>query len=84
MFFPPLSVQPIGCDGVLFSSNTLDKCGVCRGDGSSCSRVAGNFRRVAMTLGKPQQQGYRRVFFKKIIYNSLFTFTFPVAKVTLL
>ncbi|CAG09662.1 unnamed protein product, partial [Tetraodon nigroviridis] len=43
--------EPIGCDGVLFSSNTLDKCGVCQGDGSSCSRVAGNFRRVAMTLG---------------------------------
>uniref|UniRef100_A0A3Q2R082 ADAMTS like 2 n=1 Tax=Fundulus heteroclitus TaxID=8078 RepID=A0A3Q2R082_FUNHE len=42
--------QPIGCDGVLFSSNTLDKCGVCRGDGSSCSRVTGNFRRGASTL----------------------------------
>uniref|UniRef100_A0A8D3APW5 PLAC domain-containing protein n=1 Tax=Scophthalmus maximus TaxID=52904 RepID=A0A8D3APW5_SCOMX len=28
--------EPIGCDGVLFSSNTLDKCGVCQGDGSSC------------------------------------------------
>ncbi|XP_041793689.1 ADAMTS-like protein 2 [Chelmon rostratus] len=43
--------EPIGCDGVLFSSNTLDKCGVCQGDGSSCSRVTGNFRRGAMTLG---------------------------------
>uniref|UniRef100_A0A3Q2ZK89 ADAMTS-like 2 n=1 Tax=Kryptolebias marmoratus TaxID=37003 RepID=A0A3Q2ZK89_KRYMA len=42
--------QPIGCDGVLFSSNTLDKCGVCQGDGSSCSRVTGNFRRGATTL----------------------------------
>uniref|UniRef100_A0A3P9Q228 ADAMTS like 2 n=1 Tax=Poecilia reticulata TaxID=8081 RepID=A0A3P9Q228_POERE len=41
---------PIGCDGVLFSSNTLDKCGVCQGDGSSCSRVTGNFRRGATTL----------------------------------
>uniref|UniRef100_A0A8C4F1S5 ADAMTS-like 2 n=1 Tax=Dicentrarchus labrax TaxID=13489 RepID=A0A8C4F1S5_DICLA len=45
------AAQPIGCDGVLFSSNTLDKCGVCQGDGSSCSRVTGNFRRGAMTLG---------------------------------
>uniref|UniRef100_A0A3P9Q2G7 ADAMTS like 2 n=1 Tax=Poecilia reticulata TaxID=8081 RepID=A0A3P9Q2G7_POERE len=44
-------LQPIGCDGVLFSSNTLDKCGVCQGDGSSCSRVTGNFRRGATTLG---------------------------------
>uniref|UniRef100_A0A672Z045 ADAMTS-like 2 n=1 Tax=Sphaeramia orbicularis TaxID=375764 RepID=A0A672Z045_9TELE len=43
--------EPIGCDGVLFSSNTLDKCGVCQGDGSSCSRVTGNFRRGATTLG---------------------------------
>ncbi|XP_037633786.1 ADAMTS-like protein 2 [Sebastes umbrosus] len=43
--------EPIGCDGVLFSSNTLDKCGVCQGDGSSCSRVNGNFRRGATTLG---------------------------------
>ncbi|XP_077942510.1 tetratricopeptide repeat domain 16 [Gasterosteus aculeatus] len=43
--------QPIGCDGVLFSSNALDKCGVCQGDGSSCSRVTGNFRRVATSPG---------------------------------
>ncbi|XP_074526577.1 ADAMTS-like protein 2 [Halichoeres trimaculatus] len=43
--------EPIGCDGVLFSSNILDKCGVCQGDGSSCSRVTGNFRRGATTLG---------------------------------
>ncbi|XP_068167393.1 ADAMTS-like protein 2 isoform X2 [Antennarius striatus] len=43
--------EPIGCDGVLFSSNTLDKCGICQGDGSSCSRVNGNFRRGASTLG---------------------------------
>ncbi|KAK9522036.1 hypothetical protein VZT92_018529 [Zoarces viviparus] len=43
--------EPIGCDGVLFSSNALDKCGVCQGDGSSCSRVTGNFRRGATTLG---------------------------------
>uniref|UniRef100_A0A8C2Z2Q0 ADAMTS like 2 n=1 Tax=Cyclopterus lumpus TaxID=8103 RepID=A0A8C2Z2Q0_CYCLU len=43
--------EPIGCDGVLFSSNTLDQCGVCQGDGSSCSRVTGNLRRGATTLG---------------------------------
>ncbi|KAM9391388.1 ADAMTS-like protein 2 [Pholidichthys leucotaenia] len=43
--------EPIGCDGVLFSSNILDKCGVCQGDGSSCSRVTGNFRRGASNLG---------------------------------
>ncbi|XP_066510787.1 LOW QUALITY PROTEIN: ADAMTS-like protein 2 [Hoplias malabaricus] len=43
--------EPIGCDGILFSPNTLDKCGVCQGDGSSCSRVTGNFRRGASSLG---------------------------------
>ncbi|TRY95843.1 hypothetical protein DNTS_021380, partial [Danionella cerebrum] len=43
--------EPIGCDGVLFSPNTLDKCGVCSGDGSSCSRVTGNFRRGASSPG---------------------------------
>ncbi|XP_067084292.1 ADAMTS-like protein 2 [Osmerus mordax] len=43
--------EPIGCDGVLFSPNTLDKCGVCQGNGSSCSRVTGSFRRGATTLG---------------------------------
>ncbi|CDQ97960.1 unnamed protein product, partial [Oncorhynchus mykiss] len=43
--------EPIGCDGVLFSPNTLDTCGVCQGDGSSCSRVNGNFRREATSLG---------------------------------
>ncbi|KAG7264153.1 hypothetical protein CRUP_001664, partial [Coryphaenoides rupestris] len=43
--------EPIGCDGVLFSPNVLDKCGVCQGDGSSCSRITGNFRRGTATLG---------------------------------
>ncbi|KAM5331324.1 ADAMTS-like protein 2 isoform 2-T2 [Glossophaga mutica] len=35
--------EPIGCDGVLFSTRTLDKCGVCQGDGSSCTHVTGNY-----------------------------------------
>ncbi|XP_051981577.1 ADAMTS-like protein 2 [Xyrauchen texanus] len=43
--------EPIGCDGILFSPNTLDKCGVCQGNGSSCSRVTGNFRHGASSLG---------------------------------
>uniref|UniRef100_A0A8C9UPG7 ADAMTS like 2 n=1 Tax=Spermophilus dauricus TaxID=99837 RepID=A0A8C9UPG7_SPEDA len=37
--------EPIGCDGVLFSTLTLDKCGVCQGDGSSCTHVTGNYRK---------------------------------------
>lgn len=58
---PCFAAQPIGCDGVLFSSNTLDKCGVCQGDGSSCSRVTGNFRRGAMSLGEPLVSGHHCV-----------------------
>ncbi|XP_044124975.1 ADAMTS-like protein 2 [Bufo gargarizans] len=43
--------EPIGCDGVLFSTHTLDKCGVCQGDGSSCVHVTGNYRKGASHLG---------------------------------
>ncbi|ELK07343.1 ADAMTS-like protein 2 [Pteropus alecto] len=42
---------PIGCDGVLFSTHTLDKCGVCQGDGSSCTHVTGNYRKGNTHLG---------------------------------
>ncbi|XP_028714547.1 ADAMTS-like protein 2 isoform X1 [Peromyscus leucopus] len=43
--------EPIGCDGVLFSTHTLDKCGVCQGDGSSCTHVTGNYRKGNNHLG---------------------------------
>ncbi|XP_029467820.1 ADAMTS-like protein 2 [Rhinatrema bivittatum] len=43
--------EPIGCDGVLFSTHTLDKCGVCQGDGSSCIHVTGSYRKGASHLG---------------------------------
>ncbi|XP_008150707.2 ADAMTS-like protein 2 [Eptesicus fuscus] len=43
--------EPIGCDGVLFSPHTLDKCGVCRGDGSSCTHVTGTYRKGNANLG---------------------------------
>ncbi|KAG8509455.1 ADAMTS-like protein 2 [Galemys pyrenaicus] len=48
---PRLLLQPIGCDGVLFSTLTLDKCGVCQGDGSSCTHVTGHFRKGNAHLG---------------------------------
>uniref|UniRef100_A0A8C0A4E7 ADAMTS like 2 n=1 Tax=Bos mutus grunniens TaxID=30521 RepID=A0A8C0A4E7_BOSMU len=48
---PPPFLQPIGCDGVLFSTHTLDKCGVCQGDGSSCTHVTGNYRKGNTHLG---------------------------------
>ncbi|XP_073455774.1 ADAMTS-like protein 2 [Aquarana catesbeiana] len=43
--------EPIGCDGVLFSTHTLDKCGVCQGDGSSCVHITGNYRKGTSHLG---------------------------------
>ncbi|XP_059514417.1 ADAMTS-like protein 2 [Myotis daubentonii] len=43
--------EPIGCDGVLFSTHTLDKCGVCQGDGSSCTHVTGTYRKGNANLG---------------------------------
>ncbi|KAM8933589.1 ADAMTS-like protein 2 [Pelodytes ibericus] len=43
--------EPIGCDGVLFSTHTLDKCGVCQGDGSSCIHITGSYRKGASHLG---------------------------------
>ncbi|XP_061460088.1 ADAMTS-like protein 2 isoform X2 [Rhineura floridana] len=43
--------EPIGCDGVLFSTHTLDKCGVCQGNGSSCTHVSGSYRKGHSHLG---------------------------------
>ncbi|KAF7237222.1 ADAMTS-like protein 2 [Varanus komodoensis] len=42
---------PIGCDGILFSTHTLDKCGVCQGNGSSCTHVTGSYRKGNSHLG---------------------------------
>ncbi|KAF2978948.1 hypothetical protein EK904_014491, partial [Melospiza melodia maxima] len=44
-------IAPIGCDGILFSTHTLDKCGVCQGDGSSCTHVTGSYRKGNSHLG---------------------------------
>ncbi|XP_062338182.1 ADAMTS-like protein 2 isoform X2 [Osmerus eperlanus] len=43
--------QPVGCDGLLYSSKTVDMCGVCGGHGASCQRVSGIFRRGTTHLG---------------------------------
>ncbi|XP_072908349.1 ADAMTS-like protein 2 isoform X1 [Hemitrygon akajei] len=43
--------EPIGCDGVLFSTLTLDKCGICQGNGSSCIRITGNYRKGGSHMG---------------------------------
>ncbi|KAM6948265.1 ADAMTS-like protein 2 [Aplochiton taeniatus] len=43
--------QTVGCDGQLYSSRTLDRCGVCGGNGTSCLRVSGSYRRAVTQLG---------------------------------
>ncbi|XP_067425608.1 ADAMTS-like protein 4 [Emydura macquarii macquarii] len=40
-----------GCDGVLGSNRTLDSCGVCGGDHSTCKLVAGNFSDSNVPIG---------------------------------
>ncbi|XP_074836613.1 ADAMTS-like protein 4 isoform X2 [Carettochelys insculpta] len=40
-----------GCDGVLGSNQTLDSCGVCGGDHSTCKLVVGNFSETDVPIG---------------------------------
>ncbi|KAM4641534.1 ADAMTS-like protein 2 isoform 2-T2 [Discoglossus pictus] len=40
--------EPVGCDGKLHSARSLDRCGVCGGDGSTCYRVSGSFRKCVL------------------------------------
>nr|XP_005293859.2 ADAMTS-like protein 4 isoform X1 [Chrysemys picta bellii] len=40
-----------GCDGVLGSNRTLDSCGVCGGDHSTCKLVVGNFSDSNVPIG---------------------------------
>ncbi|KAK7939989.1 hypothetical protein WMY93_003315 [Mugilogobius chulae] len=43
--------QPIGCDGELYSTKTVDRCGHCGGNGTSCQRISGSFRKALTQLG---------------------------------
>ncbi|KAM3865652.1 ADAMTS-like protein 2 [Diretmus argenteus] len=43
--------QPIGCDGELYSSKIVDRCGVCGGNGTSCQRISGSYRKGLTQLG---------------------------------
>ncbi|XP_019969253.1 ADAMTS-like protein 2 isoform X3 [Paralichthys olivaceus] len=43
--------QPVGCDGELYSSKTVDRCGVCGGNGASCQRISGSYRTALTQLG---------------------------------
>ncbi len=44
-------LQPVGCDGQLYSSKTVDRCGVCGGNGTSCQRISGSYRKALTQLG---------------------------------
>lgn len=44
-------LQPVGCDGELYSSKTVDRCGVCGGNGTSCQRISGSYRKALTQLG---------------------------------
>uniref|UniRef100_A0A8D0EL87 PLAC domain-containing protein n=1 Tax=Strix occidentalis caurina TaxID=311401 RepID=A0A8D0EL87_STROC len=43
--------EPVGCDGSLYSPRTMDRCRVCGGDGSTCHRVSGSFRKAVSQIG---------------------------------
>lgn len=49
--FMSLLLQPVGCDGELYSSKTVDRCGVCGGNGTSCQRISGSYRKALTQLG---------------------------------
>ncbi|XP_066466392.1 ADAMTS-like protein 4 isoform X2 [Tiliqua scincoides] len=40
-----------GCDGILGSNRTLDSCGVCGGDHTTCKLVVGNFSEMDVPIG---------------------------------
>ncbi|XP_029380515.1 ADAMTS-like protein 2 [Echeneis naucrates] len=43
--------QPVGCEGKLYSLKTVDRCGVCGGNGASCQRFSGSYRKALTQLG---------------------------------
>ncbi|XP_053362788.1 ADAMTS-like protein 2 isoform X2 [Clarias gariepinus] len=43
--------QVVGCDGKLYSSKSVDRCGVCGGSGDTCYRISGSFRKGITQLG---------------------------------
>ncbi|KAM8920951.1 ADAMTS-like protein 4 [Pelodytes ibericus] len=40
-----------GCDGILGSNSTLDTCGVCGGDSSTCKFITGTFKETNVPIG---------------------------------
>ncbi|MGH0182457.1 UNVERIFIED_CONTAM: hypothetical protein FKN15_022438 [Acipenser sinensis] len=50
--------EVVGCDGMLYSSKTTDKCGVCGGDGRSCYRISGSYRKGITQLALSDEAGH--------------------------
>lgn len=44
-------IQVVGCDGKLYSSKSVDKCGICGGNGDTCYRISGSYRKGITQLG---------------------------------
>ena len=51
IFLCELYFQSIGCDGVLGSKKTFDKCGVCGGNNTSCHIISGIYTRRSLPYG---------------------------------
>lgn len=56
------SYQPVGCDGLLYSTLTVDRCGVCGGNGTSCQRVSGSYRKALAQLGNTHTNTHPKSF----------------------
>ncbi|KAK3108606.1 hypothetical protein FSP39_011779 [Pinctada imbricata] len=41
----------VGCDGIIGSGAVTDRCGICKGDGSSCQLISGIFTRTSLPYG---------------------------------
>lgn len=44
--------QVVGCDHVLGSANMKDRCGVCDGNGDTCTAVKSSYTKVLGKYGK--------------------------------
>ena len=43
------SIQEVGCDHILYSGKEKDRCGMCEGNGDSCTLVQSNYTKNYMT-----------------------------------
>uniref|UniRef100_A0A4W6G7B5 Si:ch211-267e7.3 n=1 Tax=Lates calcarifer TaxID=8187 RepID=A0A4W6G7B5_LATCA len=63
--------QPVGCDGELYSSKTVDRCGVCGGNGASCQRISGSYRKALTQLGNTHTNTHVDRLCGKVLITSL-------------